>query len=71
LLDLLVERIAGEAGIELTPLPEGLRMRRTASHTFAFNYSNSPIDTAPHGLGSPLLGKPMLDPAEVAVWVRT
>lgn len=71
LLDLLVERIAGEAGIELTPLPEGLRMRRTASHTFAFNYSNSPIDTAPLGLGSPLLGKPMLDPAEVAVWVRT
>lgn len=39
LLDLLVVRIADEADLELVDLPEGVRMRRTASHRFTFNYS--------------------------------
>lgn len=42
LLDLLVERVACEAGITLTPLPEGVRMRSTASHLFTLNYANEP-----------------------------
>ena len=43
LLDLLVERMADEAGIELLDLPEGLRIRRTRTHLFAFNYSAQPV----------------------------
>lgn len=43
LLERLITRIADEARIKLTPLPEGLRIRRTATHLFAFNYSTGPI----------------------------
>jgi beta-galactosidase len=43
LLRLLVERMAGEAGVPLLDLPEGIRIRRTASHVFAFNYSAEPV----------------------------
>ena len=43
LLDRLIGRIADEAQIELLPLPEGLRVRRTAAHLFVFNYSTRPI----------------------------
>jgi beta-galactosidase len=39
LLTLLVERMAGEAGVELHDLPEGIRVRRTQTHVFTFNYS--------------------------------
>jgi beta-galactosidase len=43
LLDLLVGRVAGEAGIATATLPEGLRIRRTPTHLFAFNYSAQPV----------------------------
>ncbi|KEO87952.1 beta-galactosidase [Erythrobacter sp. JL475] len=43
LLNQLITRIADEARIELIPLPEGLRVRRSATHLFAFNYSIGPI----------------------------
>ena len=43
LLDLLVARIAEAAGLAPIDLPEGLRLRRTATHVFAFNYSAKPI----------------------------
>ncbi len=43
LLDQLVARMASEAGVALAVLPEGLRTRRSASHIFAFNYSNKPV----------------------------
>ncbi len=39
LLALLVERMAGEAGVELRDLPAGIRMRRTQTHVFTFNYA--------------------------------
>ena len=70
LLDLMIQRIAGEAGIPLLHLPEGLRLRRTRSHIFAFNYSAAPIDTAPLGLGIPVLGEVQLGQAQVTVWSR-
>lgn len=38
LLGILIERMAGEAGIEVIDLPEGIRMRRTATHSVTFNY---------------------------------
>jgi beta-galactosidase len=70
LLDLLVERIASEAGLYLMPLPEGLRIRRTASHLFAFNYAAHPVDTSPLDFGAPMIGESLLAPAGFAVWAR-
>jgi len=52
LLALLVERMAGEAGVELRNLPEGIRVRRTQTHVFAFNYAAEPV-FVPH-LGATL-----------------
>ncbi len=43
LLSLLIERMAHEAGLALTPLPEGIRIRRTATHAFTFNYAAEPV----------------------------
>jgi beta-galactosidase len=43
LLALLVERMAGEAGLALTALPEGIRVRRTQTHVFTFNYAAEPV----------------------------
>jgi beta-galactosidase len=47
LLQLMVERVAGEAGVALLDLPEGIRVRRTRSHTFTFNYAAEPV-LVPH-----------------------
>ena len=47
LLALLVERMAGEAGVPLLDLSEGIRVRRTASHSFTFNYAAVPV-AVPH-----------------------
>ena len=43
LLRLLIERMAGEAGVDLLDLPEGIRLRRSASHVFTFNYAAQPV----------------------------
>jgi beta-galactosidase len=47
LLRLLIERMAGEAGVDLLDLPEGIRVRRSASHAFTFNYAAQPV-LVPH-----------------------
>jgi beta-galactosidase len=39
LLDRVIPDLAMEAGLDLMLLPEGVRIRRTARHLFAFNYS--------------------------------
>lgn len=70
LLDLLVSRIADEAGLARLTLPEGLRIRRTASHVFAFNYSSTAIDTGPLALGEPVMGESRIAAGEYAVWGR-
>jgi beta-galactosidase len=43
LLALLVERMAGEADVQITHLPEGIRVRRTQDHVFTFNYAVEPV----------------------------
>jgi beta-galactosidase len=43
LLGLLVEQMAGEAGVEIADLPEGIRVRRTQTHVFTFNYAAQPV----------------------------
>ncbi|MFN3990585.1 MAG: beta-galactosidase [Erythrobacter sp.] len=47
LLRLLVERMGREAGLTLLDLPEGIRVRRSASHAFTFNYAAHPVHV-PH-----------------------
>ncbi|MDY7096937.1 MAG: beta-galactosidase [Pseudomonadota bacterium] len=67
----LVGRMAKEAGVALMDLPEGLRIRRTQDHVFAFNYSGKPIDAAALGLGDPVVGSARLAPAAYCVWTLT
>ncbi len=68
LLDLLITRIADEVAIPLMPLPEGLRLRRTATHIFAFNYAAHRIDAGALGLGEPIIGSNQMEPAATAIW---
>ena len=42
LWDRIVAHLAAEAELGLIPLPEGLRLRDTAQHRFAFNYLSTP-----------------------------
>ncbi len=49
LLRRLIERMAGEADIPITDLPKGLRIRRSATHIFVFNYSANPCLFEPEG----------------------
>ena len=39
LLALLVERMAREAGVALLDFPQGIRVRRSSTHVFTFNYA--------------------------------
>ena len=43
LWDRIIETLAPICGIELLNLPEGLRLRDTATHRFVFNYNADPI----------------------------
>ncbi|GMN02144.1 beta-galactosidase [Erythrobacter sp. MTPC3] len=43
LLTDLISQMAAEADVKTRLLPKGLRIRRTATHLFAFNYSASPV----------------------------
>jgi beta-galactosidase len=47
LLRVLIDRMAGEAGVDLLDLPESIRVRRSASHAFTFNYAAQPV-LVPH-----------------------
>ena len=56
--DAILARVAARAGLDVAKLPEGLRLRRTASHLFAFNYAAEPRDWNGETIG----------PAGVAWW---
>jgi len=68
LLDTLIARICDEAGLDRLSLPEGLRIRRSATHFFAFNYSTDVIDTSTLTLGEPVVGETRVPPAGVSIW---
>jgi beta-galactosidase len=70
LLGALIERMAQDAGLALFALREGLGLRRTQSHVFAFNYAAAPASAAALGLGKPVIGTSTIPPAGVAVWTR-
>ena len=52
----LLADLCQEAGIQTTPMPEGLRQRRAGKRRFLFNYSTEPVsfgvDLAEHGLSA-------------------
>ncbi|MGJ8617219.1 MAG: beta-galactosidase [Sulfitobacter sp.] len=43
LWDRVIGMMAQSGGVTLSPLPEGLRLRDTATHRFAFNYGPEPV----------------------------
>ena len=43
LWDRLIDTLARQGGLKPTQLPEGLRLRDTATHQFAFNYGPDPV----------------------------
>ena len=52
--DRIVTGLCDEADIPTTPLPQGLRIRDTATHRFVFNYAEHPQDW--HGTTIPAAG---------------
>ncbi|NNE54347.1 MAG: beta-galactosidase [Sulfitobacter sp.] len=54
----IIGALAEEAELKLTPVPQGLRLRDTGSHRFAFNYAPEPVIWEGHEL----------PPAGVAWW---
>ncbi len=44
LWDQIIARAAEAVGLSPRPLPEGLRLRRTATHEFLINYNAEPVD---------------------------
>ena len=46
----ILERLAAEAGIATTLLPEGVRVRRDGRQLFAVNYGDQPCDLAAFGM---------------------
>jgi beta-galactosidase len=65
----ILERLAQEAGLATTWLPEGLRIRRQGNRLFAVNYGDQPCDLAAFGIGGkPLLGDLVLQPSGLAIF---
>jgi beta-galactosidase len=68
LLQRIVARLAGAAGLETLDLPAGLRTRTRGSHRFVFNYGPQPADISPHFAGTSFaLGGARLEAGAVAV----
>lgn len=67
LLDGVIKHLAVRAGLTLTELPEGVRLRRLGDLTFAFNYGDTPYD-APIEDGTLVLGEARVAPSGVAAW---
>ncbi len=71
LLDMLMRRRAGDAGLTVMDMPEGLRIRRSADHVFVFNYAPHAIDLADcTALDTGDLASTTLAPAATAILPR-
>lgn len=68
LLGRLITRMAAEAGLKTTALPEGLRMRRAGGLVFAFNYAATKVDAPCRDGARFVIGGPEIAPAGVAIW---
>jgi beta-galactosidase len=65
--DAVLARAAKDAGLTTYELPDGLRLRRAGTRTFAFNYAARAIDLPQALTGQLMLGSRRLPPAGVAV----
>ena len=70
-LDVVVRRAAGDAGLDLVELPEGLRVRRTEKYAFVFNYAAQQMVIPEAISGSPIVGSRELAPASFAVFAAS
>ncbi len=68
LMDLVMSRVALEAGLEVIALEEGVRLRTRGDLRFAFNFAPEPRRTPAPADASYVLGGPDLAPAGVATW---
>lgn len=69
-LDVVVRRLAQEAGLSPLTLEPGVRVRRRGDLMFAFNYADE-ARRVPEADTVPLLGESRLEPGGLAVWRRT
>lgn len=65
---MVLSRAARDAGLATHNLPAGVRLRRTATSCFAFNYDASPTEVPATVRGDVILGSRTLAPAGVAVF---
>jgi beta-galactosidase len=70
LLHVILHKLAGECGLPVVALPEGIRLRRRGRVQLALNYGPSETNIAElvPGGASLLLGSFELPPAGVAAW---
>jgi beta-galactosidase len=68
LLDAVVVAVATEAGVELTDLPEGVRLRRRGGLTFALNFNSIPCEMPTSADDKFVLGGAMIEPGGLSVW---
>ena len=70
LLRAFIADCVGRAGIEATPMPEGLRLRRRGRLRFAINYGDQP-QAVPASPGARfVVGGPLAGPVDVAAWIE-
>ena len=68
LLERLIRDACDEAGIDIRPLPAGVRMRRAGDKAFVINYGDEAFDIASLGAGTTLLhGEATLAPSGFAI----
>ncbi|MEM6494867.1 MAG: beta-galactosidase, partial [Pseudomonadota bacterium] len=69
LLEKLIRMVAEDANLALMDLPETVRVRRTQTHTFAFNFSREMRDLSDvFGHLECLFGSPVMDGVQVSIW---
>jgi beta-galactosidase len=71
LLERLITAMAIESDIEITDLPQDIRVRRSGKHCFAFNYGTETANLPEHTKRQFLLGGENIEAAGVAVWMET
>ncbi|WP_117238256.1 beta-galactosidase [Thermus sediminis] len=68
LLGALLALLAGEVGLPVRLLPEGLRLRRRGPWVFAFNYGPQAVEAPAPREARFLLGERWIPPYDLAVW---
>lgn len=70
LIQTIVHRAAGDAGLAIAELPEGMRLRTSGAYRFVFNYAAEPRALPDAITGERVIGGAEVPPAGVAVLRR-